>query len=58
MHQERGAAAALDECADRGSSGSDDQITLPVPWNGAVLGLDGVFAEDDIGSDIPLRFIA
>lgn len=29
MHQKRGAAAALDERADRGSSGPDDQITLP-----------------------------
>ena len=43
MHQERGAAAALDERADRGAARPDDQITFPMPGDRAVRGLGGAF---------------
>lgn len=58
MNQERGPAAALNERADRGPAGSDDQVPFPVPRNGAVLGFGGAFAEDDICGDMPLRLVA
>lgn len=55
MHQERRAAAALDERADRGPSGSNDQITLPVPGEDTILGLGRPSTENDIRGDVPLR---
>src|SRR5690606_30867851 len=57
MHQQGRAALALDDRADRGPARADDQITLPMPGNGAVRSLDGTFGEHDISGDMPLRAV-
>ena len=45
VHQERGAAGALDERADRGPARPDDQVAFPVPGDRAVGGFGGALAE-------------
>jgi hypothetical protein len=55
MHQERGAAAALDKRADRGAARPDDQIPLPVSRESAILGFGRAFAENDLRGDMPVR---
>ena len=56
MHEKCCAAAAFNERADRGPARSDDEVSLPMPGDGAIVGLGGTFAEDDIGGDVSLRF--
>jgi hypothetical protein len=42
------AACALDQRPDRGTSAlANNQIALPVPWNGAVRGLSRAVADQD-----------
>ena len=43
---------AFDERADRRAFQPDDQVALPVPGDGAVLGLGGPFADHHLGGDV------
>src|SRR3954453_18645709 len=48
MQQHREPTAALDQSADRGSVGSEDQIAFPVPRNGPVSDLGGTLADQHV----------
>lgn len=57
VHQDRGAAAALDERADRGPAGPDDQVAFPMPWDSTVFGFGGAFADHHVRGDMSLRLV-
>ena len=48
VQQHREMGAALDERPDRGAAQAEDQITLPVPGNRAVLRFGGTLADQDL----------
>ena len=57
VNQQDRAALAFNDRADRGPSGTDDQVALPMPRNGAVCSFRGTLGEHDVWSDMPLRSI-
>ena len=49
VQQHGEAGGALDQRADRRAVQAEDQIALPVPGHGPVLGLGGPLADQDLG---------
>src|SRR6266542_4588730 len=47
VQQHREPGGALDQGADRGTVQSEDEVALPVPRHGAVVGLGGTLADHD-----------
>ncbi len=45
VEQHRESGGAFDQCADRGTTKSDDQVAFPVSRNRSVLGLGGPLAD-------------
>ena len=45
VEQHRESGGAFDQCADRGTAKSDDQVAFPVSRNRSVLGLGGPLAD-------------
>jgi hypothetical protein len=48
VQQHREPGGALDQGADRGAAQSEDEVALPVPRHGAVVGLGGTLADQDL----------
>ena len=57
VDQQGRATLAFNDRADRGPPGTDDQVALPMPRNGAVCGFRGTLGEHDVCGDMPLRSI-
>jgi hypothetical protein len=49
QHDEPG--GALDQCPDRRTAQTEDEVAFPVPGNGAVFDLGGPCADHDLGAD-------
>lgn len=57
MHQHRGAALAFHQGGNRRPTSTDNQVTLPVPRNGAIGGFSRTLADHDVSADVPLRLV-
>ena len=58
LHEHREAAVALDEGDDVRVVRSGEQITFPMAWDGAILGLGGSLADRDHIEDLSLPLSA
>ena len=50
VEQHRESGGAFDQCADRGTAKTDDEVAFPVSRNSSVLGLGGPLADHDVGA--------